>query len=161
MKFYDFIGTELTEGCFCAYPGAGNVKAEYGTILYKVVGFDHVKGKVKAVRLFADYAQGQMYDTFHPSHIKNAIIGKVMIPDYYKRNDGNEIEAKMAVRFNVSTIENTNKLAVVQPSEKVQRIFNKVLQLDESVFDEMTPKEFSIWTHGGISGPNPFITCQE
>ena len=49
MKFYDFIGTELTVGCFCAYPGAGNVKAEYGTILYKVTGFDEAKGKVKVL----------------------------------------------------------------------------------------------------------------
>lgn len=156
MQFFDFIGNELTEGCFCAYPGAGNVKAEYGTILYKVIGFDREKRKVKAVRLFADYAQGQMYDTFHPSHTKNAIIGKVMIPDHYKENGGKDIEGKLAVRFHNSTIENTNKLAIVHPSEKVQRIFNKVLESDESVFEEMSPVEFSIWIHGGNSGPNPF-----
>ena len=156
MKFYDFIGNELTVGCFCAYPGAGNVKAEYGTILYKVTGFDEAKGKVKAIRLHADYAQGQMYDTFHPSHTKNGIIGTVMIPDHYKRNEGNDIEGKMCVRYINSTIENTNKLAVVQPNEKVQRIFNKVIDGDASVFEEMTPQEFSIWIHGGNSGPNPF-----
>jgi hypothetical protein len=155
MKFYDFIGNEITEGCFCSYPGAGNAKAEYGNILYKVVGFDHVKGKVKAVRLFADYAQGQMYDTFHPSHTKNAIIGSVMIPDYYGRNGGKDIESKLAVRYHISSLENTNKLAIVNPSEKVQRVFNKVLEFDLSVFDEMSPKDFSEWIHGG--GKNPFI----
>ena len=157
MKFYDFIGNELTEGCFCAYPGAENTKAEYGTILYKVIGFDQEKRKVKAIRLFADYAQGSMYDTFHPSHTKNAIIGKVMIPDHYKRNDGNDIEGRLAVRFHLSTIENTNKLAVVNPNERVQSIFNKVIDQDETVFNEMTPHEFSIWIHGGNAGPNPFI----
>lgn len=154
MKFYDFIGNELTEGCFCAYPGAGNVKAEYGMILYKVIGFDHEKKKVKAVRLFANYAQGPMYDMFHPSHTKNAIIGKVMIPDHYMRNGGNEIEGRLAVRYHMSSLESTNKLAIVKPSEKVQRIFNRVLELDSTVFEEFSPVDFSMWIHGG--GNNPF-----
>jgi hypothetical protein len=149
MIFKDFIGNEITEGCFVAYPGAGNVKAEYGMILYKVVGFDTAKGKVKAIRLFADYAQGQMYDTFHPSHTKNAIIGTVMRTDQYNRNGGEPIKGKCAVRYHVSTIENTNKLAVVNPSERVQRIFNKVIALDPTVFEEFSPVNFSHWIHGG------------
>jgi hypothetical protein len=148
-EFKDFIGNPITEGCFCAYPGAGNVKAEYGMILYKIVGFDYVKKKVKAVRLFADYAQGQMYDTFHPSHTKNAIIGTVMIPDHYKRNEGKPIEGRLAVRYHISSLENTNKLAVVHPNERVQRIFNRVLELDSTVFEEFSPVEFSHWIHGG------------
>jgi hypothetical protein len=156
MKFKDFIGNEITEGCFIAYPGAGNVKAEYGMILYKVVGFDHVKGKVKAVRLFADYAQGPMYDIFHPSHTKNAIIEIVMIPDHYYRNGGNPIEGLLAVRYHISSLENTNKLAIVNPSEKVQRIFNKVLNLDPTIFEEVSPVEISNWILGSIHQPNPF-----
>jgi len=149
MTFKDFIGNKITEGCFVAYPGAGNVKAEYGMILYKVVGFDHVKGKVKAVRLFADYAQGEMYDKFPTLHTKNAIIGTVMIPDRYHRNGGNPIEGRLAVRYHSSSLENTNKLAIVNPSERVQQIFNRVLELDPTVFEEFSPENFSHWIHGG------------
>ena len=36
----DFIGNEIKIGSFVAYPGAGNVQAEYGLLLMRVLGFN-------------------------------------------------------------------------------------------------------------------------
>jgi hypothetical protein len=66
------------------------------------------------------------------------------------------VEGKVAVRYGESYIENTCKLVVITPSEKVQRIFNKVLDLDPTVFEEMSPENFSNWILGSRYSSNPF-----
>jgi hypothetical protein len=142
-NYKDFIGNEIQIGSFCAYPGAGNVKAEYGTILYKIIGFDDAKGKIKAVRLHAEYGQnigGEI--KFHPSFLKNAIMSP---------------SENMLVRFANGTIENFNKLAVVNVSQNIQDIFNKVLEGDETVFELISAKKLGNWIHGSTNSPNPFV----
>jgi hypothetical protein len=142
-NFKDFIGNEIKIGSFCAYPGAGNVKAEYGTILYKITGFDEAKNKIKAVRLHAEYGQnvgGEMQ--FHPSFLKNAIMSP---------------SENMLVRFAIGTIENFNKLAVVNVPQNIQDIFNKVLEGDKTVFDLISAKNLGYWIHGSTHSPNPFV----
>ena len=141
--FKDFIGNEIQIGSFCAYPGAGNAKAEYGTILYKIIGFDKDKKKVKAVRLHAEYGQhigGEI--KYHPSFLKNAIMSP---------------SENMLVRFANGTIENFNKLAVVNVSQNIQDIFNKVLEGDETVFELISAKKLGNWIHGSTNSPNPFV----
>jgi len=156
MIFKDFIGNELQIGSFCAYPGAGNTKAEYGMILYKVLGFDEAKKKVKVARIDTHMAQGALYDSFHPSHLKNAMESTTSVPDFYNRNGGNDITAKIAVQVINSSIENTNKLAVVDPSERVKVVFNMILEGDSSVFDIVTAREIMYWIHGSTHTQNPF-----
>jgi hypothetical protein len=140
--FTDFIGQEINVGDFVAYPGAGNTKAEYGMILYLITGKDLDKQKLKAVRLHAEY--GQMFEgalRFHKSFEKNAI---------HSPSEG------MLVRYAASTIENTNKLVVVQPSQRIKFIFKKILNSDKTIFDEITAKELGNWIHGSMNSTNPF-----
>ena len=140
--FKDFIGQEINVGDYVAYPGAGNVKAEYGLILYKIIGKDLVKQKLKAVRLHAEY--GQMIEgtlRFHPSFEKNAI---------HSPSEG------MLVRFANSTIENTNKLVVINCSDLIKQVFDKVLAGDNTVFELLTAKQIGHWIHGSTHATNPF-----
>lgn len=58
MDFKDFLGNIIEKHDFCAYPGGGNAKAEYGLILYQVTDFDNEKKKIKARRLDVDYRGG-------------------------------------------------------------------------------------------------------
>ena len=140
--FTDFIGQEINVGNFVAYPGAGNVKAEYGMILYLITGKDLEKQKLKAVRLHAEY--GQMFEgalRFHKSFEKNAIHSP---------------EEGMLVRYAAATLENTNKLVVVEPSQKIKDIFAKILNSDKSVFEIITAKQLGNWIHGSMNSTNPF-----
>jgi len=136
MKFRDFIGNEITLGCYCAYPGRGNVDAEYGMILYKVLGFDEDKHKLKLVRLDVNgrIDGNQFPDIFK----KNAIITKTS-------------SYTVAVRFLNSTVENTNKLAVVTPNEIFVNIFDKVLAGDDSLFNEIKVDDIGSWIHGTVN----------
>lgn len=154
--FKDFIGNPLNVGDYCAYPGAGNTKAEYGLILYKITGFDEAKRKVKAIRLSVDYAQGAMYDTFHPLHLKNAIVSTVELPDHYSRNGGKTITGKIAVRWISSSLENTNKLVLVKPNSFVRMVFDAVTEGDEKVLEAITVAEIGSWILGSTHVQNPF-----
>jgi hypothetical protein len=140
--FKDFIGQEIKIGDYVAYPGAGNVKAEYGLILYKITDKDLAKKKLKAVRLHAEY--GQMIQDelrYHSSFLKNAIHSP---------------EERMLVRFANSTIENTNKLVVVNCSDLIKQVFDKVLAGDSTVFELLSAKQIGNWIHGSTHSTNPF-----
>jgi hypothetical protein len=150
MKFKDFIGNEVKTGDFFAYPGAGNAKAEYGMILYKVIGFDEVKKKIKAVRLYVDYAQGPDRRQFHSSE-KNAIIGEVDIQDHYKTNGGEPIKGRIAVRWSASAIENTNKIALVHPPQFIQEFFNQILEGKSDFQSFVTIQEIGNWILGSTN----------
>ena len=56
----------------------------------------------------------------------------------------------------MATIENTNKLAVVQPSQRIKDIFEKILNSDKTIFDVITAKELGNWIHGSMNSTNPF-----
>jgi hypothetical protein len=148
MIFKDFIGNEVKTGDFFAYPGAGNAKAEYGMILYKITGFDEVKKKIKAVRLYVDYAYGADRRTFHPLHEKNAIIGEVDIPDHYSTNGGEPIKGRIAVRWSASAIENTNKIALVHPPQFIQDFFNQILEGKNDFQNFVSIQEIGYWILG-------------
>jgi hypothetical protein len=151
MKFTDFIGNEILPGSYVAYPGAGNVKGEYGLILYRVDSLDPIKRKVKATRLHIHYSGGQNGVTFHESHERNAMFTTSSIKHY-----GCTENCRISVQRKTSTIENTNKLVVVDPSNRVKRIFEKCVNLDSSIFSEITGDELSWWIHGGQTENNPF-----
>ena len=150
MTYKDFIGNPISEGDFCAYPGGGNAKAEYGLILYKVTGFDDTKKKIKVVRFHVDYAQGIV--GFHPSHLKNAIVQKTN-PNY---PFSDEFDGKIAVRWVASTLENFNKLVVVKPSSKIQMIFDAVIKGDPNFQEVISIQEIGKWILGSVAiGDNP------
>jgi hypothetical protein len=134
------------------------VKCEYGLILYKVIGFDEVKKKVKMVRLNVEYGQGPMRDLFPPLHTKNAIFSTMEVPDHYMKNEGKPITAKITARWSNSTIENTNKLAVVKPSSFVKMVFDAIVEGDERVLEAISLEEIGSWIHGGDVTRNPFVT---
>lgn len=49
----DFLGREIKVGDFVAYPGSGNIKAEYGLLLMRVTGF--TPKSVKCDRIVKDW----------------------------------------------------------------------------------------------------------
>lgn len=51
----DFIGNEITPGCFLARGGAGNGAGEYGMIAYHVLAIKN--GKLSVERLTVEYPQ--------------------------------------------------------------------------------------------------------
>jgi hypothetical protein len=144
MKFVDFIGNEIFPDSYVAYPGAGNAKAEYGLILYRVDSLDPIKCKVKATRLHVHYSGGQDGMTFHESHLRESMVT-------HYNND-----RRISVQKKTSSIENTNKLVVVDPSDRVKSIFEKCINLDESVFSEISGEDLSWWIHAANPQLNPF-----
>jgi len=111
MIYKDFIGQEIVKGSYVAYPGAGNAKAEYGLILYRVVGFDDVKKKVKAQRLdvVAAHEAADGTYTWHPSFLKRR---HVIDPTPYRASYTTRGH-KWMITMIESTLENTNKLVVI------------------------------------------------
>lgn len=164
MKVYDFIGNEITVGGYIAIPGGGNGTNEYGNLLAKVTRISD-SGNVIIKRLHVDYDQGTHQSRkFHPSHLKNAIVGNITLRGYYsltRHYVNEEYEAKVAVRFQSGTIKNTNRTVVVQPTERIQTIFEKVLNSDSTVFDEFSPLQFVNWIHGSYPENNPFKPSDE
>jgi hypothetical protein len=155
MTYKDFIGQEITEGCYVAYPGAGNAKAEYGLILYRVVGFDDAKKKIKAQRLdaVANYAQSNGTFTSHPSFLKRRhIIDKTPIRLTYTT-----ASYQWMVTMIESTLENTNKLVVVNPPQIIKDLFDAVYNQDDTILGKITGEQVSRWILASLSGTNPFI----
>jgi hypothetical protein len=132
----DFIGNELKQGDFVAYPGAGNAKAEYGHILYKVL--ESKEDSVKAVRLHCSWSQSKDSLDAHPkTWLKNKCLSQ--------RN--------VLIHRMDSTITNTNKLVKVNPSEEVSSLFDRVLDKDETLCEEINLEDIGYWIHGGDANP--------
>lgn len=131
----DFLGTEIKAGMYCAYPGKGNVNAEYGMILYKIIDVDESANKVKAGRLYVNYGQGSNRDQFPPAHSENAI--------FYRMKD-----YTIAIRYKVSTISSTYKFVVVEPNENIKVVFTEIIKMNESVFDLVSAEDIAKWIHG-------------
>lgn len=151
-KFYDFVGNEITLGSYVAYPSGGNVKAEYGMILYKISGFDFEKGKLKARRIHVNMGQGKDYSNFPPLFLRNAMLVDGKREDHFRT--GYFIDVKYSIRWSESTIENVSKMAVVNLPEKTKTIFEKVLSLDKSVFSEVSVDDLSAWLLGSLHSKN-------
>lgn len=54
MHHKDFLGQKLNTGDFIAYPGGGNSKCEYGTILKRITAL-RPDGGIQAERLYVTY----------------------------------------------------------------------------------------------------------
>lgn len=131
----DFLGNEIKVGMYCAYPGAGNVKAEYGMILYKIIEVDDPAGKIKAGRIYVHYGQGVDKDSFPESHTRNSI--------FYRDKD-----YTVAFQYKISTISSSYKFAVVEPSENIKAVFNRISVGDPVVFDVLSAEDIANWIHG-------------
>lgn len=143
---HDFLGNVLVKGTYCAYPGRGNVDAEYGMILMKIIDIIPEKKKLKVVRVKLHFGQSEQ-NIFHPSHLKNAIISSYS-DDY-----------QVALQVVSSFIENTNRLVRVNPNKKVIDFFEKALALDKSCFEILTPEQIKFWLLGStytLENKNPF-----
>ena len=152
--FKDFIGQEITEGCYVAYPGAGNAKAEYGLILYRVSGFDQVKKKIKAQRLdvvAAHSKDGSPYN-WHPSFMKRKhVIDPVEYPNTHYGGT-----YKWMISMIESSLENCNKLVVVNPPQLIKDLFDGVYAGDEKIFEKVTAQQVSGWILASTHVENPF-----
>ena len=131
----DFLGTEIQRGMYCAYPGKGNVNAEYGMILYKIIEVDNVNKKIKAGRLYVHYGQGTNRDQFPPVHSESAI--------FYRMND-----YTIAIQYKISTISSPYKFVVVEPSENIKAVFTEIIKMNDSVFDLVSAEDITNWIHG-------------
>lgn len=155
--FKDFIGQEITEGCYVAYPGAGNVKAEYGLILYRVTGFDLEKKKIKAQRLDVNAAHsrdGSPYE-WHKSFKKR----KHMIdPTIYDNPNAHfsGMTHKWMISMIESSLENPNKLVVVNPPQLIRDLFDSVYNGDEKIFEKLKAEQVSAWILASTYVDNPF-----
>ena len=154
MTYRDFIGQEITKDCFVAYPGAGNVKAEYGLILYRVVGFDDEKKKIKAQRL--DAVAGHSHDGspfgWHKSFLKRKhVIDPEIIKSPYQGGS-----YKWMVSMIESALENTNKLVVVNPPKLIVDLFDAVYEQDHNIFGKISGEQVSKWILASTHVDNPF-----
>jgi hypothetical protein len=138
--FRDFIGNELHVGDFFAYPGLGNRSGEYGMILHKITGFTNKNNlghtdsinRIEAVRLRIGWSSDD----------------SEVIPDNVLKKDG-----ILIFKGKPSYISSTNKTVKINPPEKVQTVFNKILDVDASVFDIISAQQIANWIHGGVYGP--------
>ena len=59
---FDFIGNEFTPGGWVAVTGSGNLMAEYGAILHKVLNTNN--GKLRLRRLVVTYLEGVAHASY-------------------------------------------------------------------------------------------------
>lgn len=70
-KITDFLGTEIKVDDYLAFPGKGNVAAEYGLLLLKVTMIE--QGKIYGLRFDMLYNVGGT--TNHVNYLKKTYIG--------------------------------------------------------------------------------------
>jgi len=131
----DFLGREIVEGSYAAYPGAGNKKAEYGMILYRI---DKIQGeKIKARRIEIFHQSANL-----PPHYPDCFTdGKVLTSKY--RDD-----YKLWIRVIKSTLSHPLKLVVVDQVPLAARL---ILDGDPTAFDHLSAEHFAGWIHGSKS----------
>lgn len=144
----DFMGQNIKPGSFIAYPGAGNVKGEYGLILYRVNEVDKEKDSIKVSRLDVNWAQGA-----GPVSTRQYPSAFLKRPHMF---DDSRKGFELMVSVINSTIKNLNTAVVVNPSDKIQTIFNKCIALDHTVFELISIDEISQWICGSMHTTNPF-----
>lgn len=133
----DFIGQEIAEGCYVAYPGAGNKKAEYGMILYKV---DQIVGdKLKARRI----------TIFYQSATIEVTDGSITDQKIY--TSPHRDPYRIWIKVQKSTLSSPLKTVVV---DKVPIAAQLILEGHPQAFDIHSAEEFAGWVHG--SGHIPY-----
>ena len=116
----DFIGNKIRIGSYVSKYGGGNTNAKYGQILYRVIDINTITNKVKVECVDVVYYTKPKYMQFN-----NISIGT-------KR----------------SWITRITSLVVVDPSEKIKTIFDKICNGDTSFTDLVKPEVISGWIHG-------------
>lgn len=147
----DFIGQEITPGCFVAYPGGGNAKAEYGLILYRITAIDSEKKKFKAQRLdvVAGFIREDAQWAKSVTKRRNVIDDKTIYPSH-------GTPYKWMITMIESTLENPNKLVVVQAPAIAYELFDAIYDQDTSILEKISAAEVSAWIHGSVHAVNPF-----
>ena len=131
----DFLGTEIKSGMYCAYPGKGNVNAEYGMILYKIIEVNESTNKIKAGRLYVEYGHGSNRDKFSPAFSNDAVFHRM---ENYT----------IAIKYKVSTISSPYKFVVVYPDERIKAMIEAICSVNESVFNLVPAEDIAKWIHG-------------
>lgn len=144
---HDFIGNQIAVGSFLATAGGGNVKAEYGMLLYLVTGT--AGGKVQAIRLNAIYKHA--HDATMREHLGRYAQVKKMVKllDVGLLAD----DESVLVYPTKSTIANTNRYVVVQPQGWVQDVFRHYALMEMRGAPRITPQQVASWIHGGTQSP--------
>jgi hypothetical protein len=144
---HDFIGNPIAVGSFLATAGGGNVKAEYGMLLYLVTST--AGGKLQATRLNAVYKHAQ--DASMREHLSRYTQGKRML----KLLDVGILadDESVLVHPSTSTITNTNRYVVVTPPDHVQAAFRHYALQEIRGAATVTPQQVASWIHGGSQSP--------
>lgn len=131
----DFIGQSIIEGSYVAYPGAGNKKAEYGLILYKV---NQIAGDlIRAQRITVQYC-----DTSITVDDGSITDNKVYHSPYQSRHD-----YKIWIKVTKSTLTSPMKLVVI-PHQKVPLACRLILDGNPQGFHAHSAEQFARWIHG-------------
>lgn len=131
----DFLGTIIKSGMYCAYPGKGNVNAEYGMILYKIIDVDESANKIKAGRLYVEYGHGSNRDKFSPAFSNDAVFHRM---ENYT----------IAIKYKISTISSPYKFVVVDPNEKIKAVIEAISSMNNLVFNMSSAEDIAKWIHG-------------
>lgn len=146
--FKDFIGQEIKEGNYVAYPGGGNAKAEYGLILYRIVGFDTEKKKIKAQRLDTFPSQNGVWP--------DSIMKRRHVIDQRIISPVHGLPYQWMVTMIESSLENPNKLVVTNPPDSIKELFDKVYNRDSSILEIFSGEQIAQWLLGSTHVSNPF-----